>query len=293
MLPVPKKYVWFSILLIIFIFAGSELALAAPPQQSPPGEGPEAAFRGERVGYVLAWQLNLRAGPGLDYEVITVASYGEQVTLLERTADKARLKVQRSNGQAGWTLTRYIDASPRSIANLPVFNGGPPAPNEPTAYVQTPNLNVRSGPGLNFDILDRLRYGQTGRLIGRNADGSWLKIAYSSPNPTFAEPTGWVLARYVWSNVSIWTLPVVDSGSPPPADQLVGVVIVPRLNVRSGPGLNYAIVSWLGRGQQVQIFGRTPDAQWLKVAVGPQMKGWVYAPYVSMVGPYSSLPITQ
>ena len=288
-----KPY-WLTVFVMILFFGAGTSALAAPPAQEPTDPEFGAAHHAGNVGYVLAWRLNLRAGPSLDYEVVAVAGYWEPVTLLERTTDSMRVKVRRSNGQAGWTLTRYIEASPRSIANLPVFNGGQPTPTKPTATVQTPSLNVRGGPGLNFDILDRLSYGQTARLIGRNADGSWLKIAYSGSNPTFAEPTGWVLARYVWSSVQVWTLPVVEGGSPPPpTDQLVGLVTVPRLNVRSGPGLSYAIVSWVGRGQQVQIFGRTPDSQWLKVAVGPQIKGWVYAPYVSIVGPYSSLPVTQ
>jgi hypothetical protein len=135
-------------------------------------------------------------------------------------------------------------------------------------------------------------------LLGRSADGSWLQIQISSPYPTFAIPIGWVLARYVWSSVPIFQLPVTDGGTPPPPDNLTGLVIVPRLNVRSGPGFGYHISSQLSGGQSVKLLGRTQAGDWLKLEWGgypgqgmPTYTGWVLARYLNTSVPIYNLPV--
>ena len=176
----------------------------------------------------------------------------------------------------------------------------PPAepPNGPVGYVQTNQLNIRGGPGLNYNITGTLWRDDSLPLIGRNADGSWLQIRVSSPYPTFAEPTGWVFARYVWSSVPIFQLPVTDGGTPPPGNNRVGEVTVWRLNVRSGPGFGYNVVNGLNWGNQVNLLGRNQTGDWLKVAWGgspgmglPTYTGWVLACYIRSYGSIYDLPV--
>ncbi|HEX9921714.1 MAG TPA: SH3 domain-containing protein, partial [Anaerolineae bacterium] len=174
-----------------------------------------------------------------------------------------------------------------------VDGGSPPPPARPTARVTIDRLNVRGGPGLNYDIISVFRWGSAHLLLGRSADSSWLQIRLPYTGPTFAEPTGWVLASYIWSSVPIHTLPITDGGSPPPPENRVGIVSVPRLNVRSGPGQGYDIIGWARQGLQLRVVGRSSDSLWLKVTRGPNRQGWVYASYVSIVGPYSSLPVVE
>jgi N-acetylmuramoyl-L-alanine amidase len=42
--------------------------------------------------------------------------------------------------------------------------------------VLTARLNVRSGPGLSYDILTVIGFGETYPIVGRNADGSWWQL---------------------------------------------------------------------------------------------------------------------
>jgi uncharacterized protein YgiM (DUF1202 family) len=62
------------------------------------------------------------------------------------------------------------------------------------------------------------------------------------------------------------------------------LVIVDRLNLRSGPGTDYTVVTVLSRGDIVSIAGGTEWAngyEWVKVAVwGTGIVGWVTAQYL-------------
>lgn len=60
------------------------------------------------------------------------------------------------------------------------------------------------------------------------------------------------------------------------------------LNVRQGPGITYAIISQLYRGQMVQLAGiRSADATWVKLILPDGRQGWSYAGYLQ-----SSVPIS-
>jgi uncharacterized protein YraI len=274
----------------LFFSAGGAPTLAAPP--ADPLVGP--------VGYVRAGQLNIRSGPGLSYGVITVVYRNDTVGLTGRTADNTWLRVRLPlTGQEGWAAAHYLEIGLGSINNLPVIDGGSPPPNPApaTAYVSVYQLNVRGGPGLSYNIIGTLRQGDSSPLIGRSADGAWLQIQVSSPYPTFAVPTGWVMARYVSSSVPIFQLPVTDGGTPP-INKPIGSVTVSRLNVRGGPGFEYNVVNWLTWGMQVNLLGRTNASNWLKVEWGgypgpalPNYTGWVAAGYIRTTVPIDDLPV--
>lgn len=66
-------------------------------------------------------------------------------------------------------------------------------------------LNVRSGPGLEFEPFTYLTNGQTVQAIGRSPFAVWLEIRLPSGN------TGWVSSRYMASTVPFTTLPVTSN----------------------------------------------------------------------------------
>jgi uncharacterized protein YgiM (DUF1202 family) len=283
-----------AMIAIGFVFllnAGSSPALAGPPADPPAG----------LVGYVWAGQLNIRSGPGLNYNIVAQVYRNDTLALTGRTADAAWLRMRLpQTGQEGWGAARFVGFGSGSIYDLPVVDGGtpPPPPGQVTAYVTVYQLNVRGGPGLTYNIVGTVRRGDSLPLIGRSADGVWLQAQVSSPYPTFAVPTGWVMARYVWSSVPIFQLPVTDGGTPPPPAALTGIVTVPTLNVRSGPSLAYNISGQLSNGQSVKLLGRNSAADWLKVEWGgypgmglPTYTGWVMARYMRSSTPISNLPV--
>jgi uncharacterized protein YgiM (DUF1202 family) len=96
----------------------------------------------------------------------------------------------------------YYENVGAAVAQLAWTSGPqPPPPPPPTGhigYVSTHQLNVRSGPGLNYRVVGSLRQGQPVRLLGRNWQTTWLKI-----------DRGWVYAAYIRTNMRLADLPVV------------------------------------------------------------------------------------
>ncbi|GEM_PF-463251 len=57
--------------------------------------------------------------------------------------------------------------------------------------------------------------------------------------------------------------------------------ILHRMNVRSGPGVEYALAAVVQAGEQYPILGRDSSGQWLQIRLGPGREpGWLFAPAV-------------
>lgn len=72
-----------------------------------------------------------------------------------------------------------------------------------TALVNAAMVNVRSGPGVEFAVLGGVKMDETIVLLGRNADGSWLKMK------TEAGQMGWVSSPYMTLPVDLNAIPEV------------------------------------------------------------------------------------
>jgi uncharacterized protein YraI len=62
------------------------------------------------------------------------------------------------------------------------------------------------------------------------------------------------------------------------------------LNVRSGPGISYSVVTSLYRGAALNLLSRTVDSSWIKVMLGNGAQGWVNARYIATAYPIYNLP---
>lgn len=77
------------------------------------------------------------------------------------------------------------------------------------------------------------------------------------------------------------------------AQQATGSVAnVYYLNLRGGPGVEYARVAVLTNGQFLTLVGRNTDATWVQVVAAPNLVGWVNSRYVATATSIFSLPIT-
>lgn len=65
-----------------------------------------------------------------------------------------------------------------------------------------------------------------------------------------------------------------------------------QINVRSGPGTDYALVGTLLAGQQATAVGRSPGGDWVEIVfpAGPGGRAWVYSYLVTLSG---SLPVVE
>jgi N-acetylmuramoyl-L-alanine amidase len=146
---------------------------------------------------VTASTLNLRAGPGPGYESVGQLALGDIVTLLGRTSNKSWLKVLTASGIEGWATQRYLKAN-GLITPLPVL-----ADADPWASVSAATLNVRSGPGLEFEVVVTLNKGTLVTVLGRSANRLWAKILVEGAE-------GWANTGRLKISIPLSFLPVVE-----------------------------------------------------------------------------------
>ncbi len=96
------------------------------------------------------------------------------------------------------------------FGDVDIMNAGTAAP--PTVTVtSTGSVNLRSGPGTDFAVVNTLAADETAAANGRNADSSWLRLTFSDGS------TAWVFAQLVTIEGDISSLAVVNAGDEAPA----------------------------------------------------------------------------
>ena len=172
------------------------------PSTPPPNTG------GPNTAVVTANRLNVRPGPGLGYGLITTINRDTAVTLTQRNADASWVGVILPDGTQGWVSARYLNNGLTPFTSLPLWNGVPnntpvpaPAPAPPpttgnytstAAVINAYHLNVRSGPGITYNVIAVINRGQVVGLTGeKNANATWVKIILSNGTQ------GWVNAYYL------------------------------------------------------------------------------------------------
>ncbi|MFZ1401043.1 MAG: SH3 domain-containing protein [Candidatus Promineifilaceae bacterium] len=266
-------------------------------------------------------QLNVRSGPGITYSVVTTVNQGAVVTLLGRNADSSWAYIQTVAAVRGWVNASPAYITPSvAIGTLDVVTGTATPTHTPTATptatgtvtataqptttptptatatavsgatatIATGALNVRSGPSLAYPAVAVTYQGHIVSLIGRNADSSWAKIRLSNGTE------GWVNAAstYITPNVSISSLPLADSASAP-TSSATALVATGALNVRSGPGVTYSVITAASQGQTVMLLGRNANSSWAKIRLGNGSEGWVNVSLITPSVAIGSLPLAD
>ncbi|MDA7915622.1 SH3 domain-containing protein [Verrucomicrobia bacterium] len=124
---------------------------------------------------VTADRVNVRARPSTGSEVITQLRNGESVVFVEEVPSVGGLrwaKIQLPDNTPVWLSAEFIDPVDKAV--IPQ------------------RLNVRSGPGANFNVVGQLIYGETVKEI-RTVQG-WMEIA--SPQGSYAFLAAKYLSNY-------------------------------------------------------------------------------------------------
>ena len=120
-------------------------------------------------------------------------------------------------------------------------------------------LNLRTGPGVRFDILQRMHPGD--RVLVLERKGTWFHVQHEDGR------AGWASRNYLEARLTFGqTLTVVQT--------TYGYV-----TLRSGPGSDYNDILQIYPRERVRVL----DARgaWLKVAVRLNTVGWVHGRYVA------------
>jgi hypothetical protein len=134
-------------------------------------------------------------------------------------------------------------AAPGLQATLPLatVTGTPSGP----MVITTEQVNVRSGPGTDYDKIGVLVAGQRVPALGRSPGGDWIQIVY----PGVESGVGWVYAYNVTLETGPGTLSVVE---PPPTQ-------TPRVTATIDPTLAAQFPS-LGQPVATRLPTFTPAA---------------------------------
>ncbi|MBI5961089.1 MAG: SH3 domain-containing protein, partial [Chloroflexi bacterium] len=206
------------------------------------------------------------------------ASLGEQLGVIARSPDGLWLRVTKT-GFSGWMnfsgLTLQGD-----MAGIPVYNIFVPATN--VAVVNIHRLNIRSGPGAEYDDLTSVPGGTNLNVTGRHPTLPWLRVSGSFG-------VGWVrimhiIFRGVWDEVPVVTEPVGSLEIP------MAVLEFDRI-VYSQPDINLPTGAMLAGGLY-NIIGWTADYKWAKIET-PSGQVWIPSDQFLVRGTGNNAPVIQ
>ncbi|MCC8356431.1 MAG: SH3 domain-containing protein [Oscillospiraceae bacterium] len=221
------------------------------------------------VVYTTGSGVNLRSGPGTDYEVIASVASG---TELARSAITGNWSEVTYEGQVCYVNNSLITTeAPTSSEDDGV-----------TVYV-VGDVNLRSGPDTSYDVVAvatagtaLTRTGTTGdwSIISYNGETVYAYSSYLSTTATAAETTT--------DTAEDSTTESTTTDVPTSTEDVVSasgtVYTTAGINLRSGPGTSYDIVASALAGTALTRTGTTGD--WTQVSYGGQT-AYVYNEYIS------------
>lgn len=239
-------------------------------------------------------EMNIRSGPSTDYEVVGDAVAGEEFAITGKNEDGNWWQID-FRGESGWIYAPFVVAA--EAEEVPVVSAAmteTPASDEestdtpPTTVIPIVtvggDMNVRSGPGEEYDRIGGAFAGEEFVITGKNADGDWWQI-------DFDDQDGWIFAPFVTAtdadNVpivggSMEETPAPATGTETAAPEAEGPVatINGDMNIRQGPGTGYARIGGAFEGEEFGITGKSADGEWWQIDFDGEA-GWVYAPFVT------------
>ena len=260
-----------------------------PPAPSPSPSQQQSAPAPVPVAITTPSLLNVRSGPGLDYEVVTTVPEGTRASIYGRDPldDWFQVQIEGVDGMV-WIYQDLttVEGSLDGVRLLQQWEIDLIArPGDGPLAVTTPDiLNVRSGPGLDYDILTTVPKGTQATIIGIGPNSEWYKVnlgVLSGPAWIYA---GLTTVTGSLANVRQYTQAEVD-GIETGADNPLAITVPTILNVRSGPGTEYEIVTTVAQGTQAEIIGIGPQDEWFLVELDSlDDPAWIYQDLTTVVG---------
>lgn len=160
-------------------------------------------------------------------------------------------------------------------------------------------INIRGGPGYEYERIGALPLGTWVEPVARNKDGQWILINYLST-------MGWVQRDGVYWRLSTASLPVLSGEDftpiPPPSSYSnpAAPPYTPNANwvnvgldgayVRSGPGQGWPPIGQIFTGEIVDPLARDEAGNWVLIRYGTGY-GWISRSLVVWITDVDSLPV--
>ena len=131
--------------------------------------------------------LNLRSGPGSTYSVLTILRRGETVTVLDQS-NSQWIKVRTSDGREGYCSAEYLSITANSGSEGSSGNGQSGSGTSAQSGTVTELLNMRSGPGRSYGVVEVLAKGSQVQILGTDSATGWLHVQAPSGNSGYCDP---------------------------------------------------------------------------------------------------------
>lgn len=203
------------------------------------GTGSTSTPANAKYGVVRASELNIRSSASQTAERVGGYKYGDRITILETSNGWART-------DKGWVSLSYV------------YVDGEVGTNSAYGTVTATQLNVRTGPGTNYDRVKSLNQNDRVQVLEQIKVGTttWGYVS-----------GGWVSMDYIALDGSTGT----GTGN--------AVVTGSAVNVRAGAGTSYQVVGSKSAGDVVNILETTTAEgyTWGRIDIG-----WICMNYVRM-----------
>ncbi|ALX48177.1 N-acetylmuramoyl-L-alanine amidase [Lentibacillus amyloliquefaciens] len=135
-----------------------------------------------------------------------------------------------------------------------------PAVQANDAFITTDNLNVRAGPGTNFDRIGQVHTGE--KLPIRSQSEDWIEIEFDNSR------SGWVSAEFVTIESD------TDSASPAnnPSERTI-TINKDNTHLRKGPSSSHDITNYASSGEEFTVINENEN--WLEIT-NEELSGFLH-----------------
>lgn len=167
-----------------------------PPLRSQPTVAP--------VEGTTSTQVNVRAEPSTASQVLGIIPINTKVEVVGKDPGEHWWQINYPQGidGKGWVTAQYITTA--TEPEVPVIGGDRIDPKNGNVAIVQQQLNVRSGPGTDFNSLGTLNAQDVVNITGKDPNGVWLQIDFSSG----PEGKGWISAAFVQAK-GVENLPII------------------------------------------------------------------------------------
>ena len=244
---------------------GTATAVVTVAETTPNG----SASYAQSVKGKATTRVNLREGASTASRVLVVVPRGAEVTLLGEAGTWYHVNFA---GRIGYVAKNYVTMDAGATV-VPVQSNYEQWTAETTVVV-----NLRKAP--EGDVLSVLNAGTEVTVLGQN--GAWYMVSVNGA-------VGYLASTYATKKAGSTTAKPTET---PTAETGVTAYITGgSVNVRTGPGIGYGVVTTLRTGTQITIYSLSGG--WYKMTVG-SMTGYVSSKYVTRtpVGTVTTLETT-
>ena len=221
--------------------------------------------------------VNVRNGPGTQYEIIGQLRDGDIVPVLGRATAASRwlhVSLADDSGE-GWVavFTVTLNADPETLPIVDMAAESTPAPTADGVHITAfGRVNMRNGPGITFDIINELEAEDTAQVTARsNYNNDWLYIESSAG-------AGWIAYFTVTVSGNPDDLPVLvpdeASGELVPPSALISANY--RVQIHTRPAFSSPVIGLVPFTAEVVPQAISTNGRWLHITT-PEAEGWVLA----------------